>query len=91
MCTPYDARDQRTSPHEPCLLVIAGPNHRYPYRVTDVARAWSTARGSILTPHSLNRKEAGRRYGFRRARRSVIAYSRAARAPAKRKIIAVWA
>ena len=30
-------------------------------------------------PALLNRKEAGRRYGFRRARRSVIAYSRAAR------------
>jgi len=59
MCTPYDARDQRTSPHEPCLLVIAGPNHRYPYRVTDVARAWSTARGSILTPHSIKSERGG--------------------------------
>jgi hypothetical protein len=53
----------------------------FPYRASDVARAWSAARESVRPRTPLKRKEARRRYGFDGLVASVIAYSRAARAP----------
>ena len=63
---------------EPC-----GARTPFPYRASDVARAWSAARGRFRsrTPHLKAERGAFAAYGFDGLVASVIAYSRAARAP----------
>ena len=74
-------------PREPCLLVVAGPNHRYPLsRCRRRARLVDSA-GFDPTPHSLDRQDARRRYGFRSASSPPSSPTPALRdAPAKRTI-----